>query len=670
MAHTSALSSDHINYLILRYLQESGHESTARAFYKDWHRPREYRDPEDLPFTPTVQRYELVSVIQNGLVHDELQARVGRNERRFRWTTHTSAENAEEGENGSRPSSSGKRKGRVPALSGMRAPDEFPTPGAKRQRLDGPESVHVNGDRDTMDVDAASASAGEDEDAEAASPEATASDDATEAPAERYDSLDVATQTQVRRGPKTSTMSFSINKPDATIYHSSWSPNEDAKDTSTLFAVGEGLCRYYRVPNLEDGDAQTIPLVDEPSLQPNSTITASAWHPKGRIATCAVMREPSTDKEVPTQTLMDIGGDFGTVIYPSSLPLLNPPGFVHSIRYSPSGDHMLVAQISEKRGLVQVYETPTDSDKPTLRKGPVAWRIFEHPVLDATWTNDSSFVVCGDQGMTNSYKLLKPEEPLTNGFTPDSIAVHHLAEQSLDIAPGTIKWDKVRFDADSGIQIFASTAEKKLAAYLGPNAASENKSQMDEVAIPDKLSALALQPKEQSSANESSSKRGILAASFEDGTAILFGISHTEGSISFEQLVTLDLGQGIPALALSWSPDGKHVALGGMDTVRIWRIHAENISSIDTRPLVDWRQAAETNGQTNGEHQDASEVLSEPSLSWSADGERLGFAVEKQVCLKSLCALRYIHTNVRARLLFSPSARLCRAAMKARSTVL
>lgn len=673
MAHPSALSSDHINYLILRYLQESGHESTARAFYKDWHRPREYRDPEDLPFTPTVQRYELVSVIQNGLVHDELQARVGRNERRFRWTTHTTAENAEdEGENGSRPSSSGKRKGRVPALSGMRAPDEFPTPGAKRQRLShGPESVHVNGDRDAMDVDAASASAGEgDEDAEAASPEATASDDATEAPAERYDSLDVATQTQVRRGPKTSTISFTINKPDATVYHSSWSPSEDAKDTSTLFAVGEGLCRYYRVPSVDDGDVQTITHLDEPSLPPNSTITASAWHPNGKIATCAVMREPSTEKEVSTHTLMDIGGDFGTVTYPSSLPLLNPPGFVHCIRYSPSGDHMLVTEISEKRGLVQVYETPTDPEKPTGRKEPVAWRIFEHPVLDATWTNDSSFVVCGEQGITKSYKLLNPEEPMTNGFTSDSLAVHHLAEQSLDFAPGTLKWDKVRFDAKIGIHFFASTVEKKLAAYLGPNAASDQKSQMVEIAIPEKLSALALQPREPNSENESGSARGILAASFEDGTAILFGLSQTEGSISFEQLVTLDLGQGLPALALSWSPDGKHLALGGMDTVRIWRVDSENLSSLDTRPLVDWRQAAEANGSTNGENQDASEVLSEPSLSWSVDGERLGFAVEKQVCLiYDFSPLREkFHANSSARLLSSPSARLCRTATKARST--
>ncbi|KAM0720010.1 hypothetical protein Q7P37_004145 [Cladosporium fusiforme] len=637
MAHSSALSSDHINYLILRYLQESGHESTARAFYKDWQRPREYRDPEDLPFTPTVQRYELVSVIQNGLVHDELQARVGRNERRFRWTTYASAENAAQPDNGSGTVSSEQRKARGAALSGMRAPDEFPTPGAKRQRLSqGPESVHVNGDRDAMDVDAASPSAGDgDEDAEAASPEATASDDATEAPAERYDSLDVATQTQVRRGPKTSTISFNINKPDATIYHSSWSPTEDTKETSTLFAVGEGLCRYYRVPNLDDGDVQTITHMDEPSLPPNSTVTASAWHPNGRTATCAVMREPSADKEASTQSLMDIGGDFGTVTYPSSMPLLSPPGVVHCIRYSPSGEHMLVAQISEKRGLVEIYETPMNPEKPTVRKGPTAWRIFEHPVLDATWTNDNSFVVCGDQGITKTYKLLSPEEPSTNGFTPESIAVHHLAEQSLEIEPGTIKWDKVRFDARSGIHVFASTAERKLIAFVGPNAASEQKSQMVEIAIPEKLSALTLQPQELSTGDESSVKKSIVAASFQDGSAILFGVSHTEGSISFEQLVTLDLGQGLPALALAWSPDGKHVALGGMDTVRIWRVDAESIHSMDTRPLVDWRQAAEINGSTNGEHQDASEGLSEPSLSWSADGERLGFAVDKQISVIS-----------------------------------
>ncbi|KAL1591098.1 hypothetical protein WHR41_00478 [Cladosporium halotolerans] len=652
MAQPGALSSDHINYLILRYLQESGHETTARAFYKDWHRPREYRDPEDLPFTPTVRHYELVSVIQDGLAHDELQARVGRNERRFRWTMDATSENMEEGgENGSRPPSSGKRKGRLLPPGGMRAPDEFPTPAAKRQRFSPrPEAVHVNGDRDAMDVDAASPSVGEgDEDAEAASPEA-GSDDATEAPAERYDSLDVATQTEVRRGPKTSTISFRVSKPEAKVFHSSWSPSEDSKGFSTLFAVGEGLCRYYRVPNLEDGDLKTIEHVDEPSISPNSIITASAWHPNGRMATCAVdtLRDLPGDKQPSTQTLMDIGRDFGTVVYPSSLPLLDPPGLVTCIRYSASGDHILVARTNLKRGLVQVYETPTDAEKAHLRKEPVAWRIFEHQVTDATWTNESSFLVCGDQGITKLYKLLKSEEPLTNGFTPESVAIHNLAEQSLEIAPNVTKWDKVRFDAQLGLHIFASTTEKKLAAYVGPNSATGKASHTVELEIPEKLFALALQPRKDSSEDEPTAGKSILAASFEDGTAILYALSLSEGTVAFERLVTLELGQN-PALALSWSPDGNHLALGGADTVRIWRIDNENLNAVDTRALVTWRQPAEVNGSTNGDHQDETEALSEPSLSWSSDGERLGFAVEKQIAVISfrppLSAGDEVHAN-------------------------
>jgi transducin (beta)-like 1 len=649
MAHPGALSSDHINYLVLRYLQESGHENTAKAFYRDWNRPHEFRDPEDLPFTPTVQRYELVSVIQDGLAHDELQARVGRNERRFRWTMNMTAESMEEdGENGSRPSSSGKRKGRVPQPGGMRAPDEFPTPAAKRQRLSpGPEEVHVNGDRDAMDLDATSASPGDPEDdAEAASPEAP-SEDATEAPAERYDSLDVATQTEVRRGPKTSTIAFIVSKPRAKVFHSSWSPRKDPTEPPTLLAVGEDLCRYYRVPNLEDGDMTTVEHVDQPSIPPDATITATAWHPNGRFATCAVdtLRGAEGEKQSPSDVLMDVGRDMGTVAYPSILPLLEPAGIVLCIRYSPSGEQLLVVRTNLKRGLVQVYETPTEEDKPTQRKELIAWRMFEHQVLDATWTNEESFVVCGDEGITRSYALRKPEAPMTNGFAPDSIALHHLAEQFLDIVPGNTKWNHLRHDAKRGLLVFASNEDRKLAAYLSPNSGAEEAS-VTVLEIPEQLTALALQPQ-----GELFGDKGLVAACFEDGTAVLYEYSRS-GALAFEQLTTLDLGHS-PALALSWSPDGKHLALGGADTVRIWRVDNDDLGAFDPRPLVSWRQTAEA------DESDESEALSEPSLSWSPDGERLGFAVERQVCSPRVYFMYMVdQANVCLRLLSSFSARL------------
>ena len=96
MASGTALCSDHVNYLILRYLQEAGHESAATAFHREWHRLPEFKDPEQYPFARTVKRGELVSVIQDGLQYDELVVKVKKNERRFLFTQVVSRE----GENG------------------------------------------------------------------------------------------------------------------------------------------------------------------------------------------------------------------------------------------------------------------------------------------------------------------------------------------------------------------------------------------------------------------------------------------------------------------------------------------------------------------------------------------------------------------------------------------
>ena len=265
---SGALHSDHVNYLIFRYLQEAGHENAATAFSRDWHRPHEYRDPENYPWAPVVRRSELVSVIQSGLHHDELQSRVRKSTRKFQFTSLNSRESLERQDGGgvvlengalvgSRPSSSAKRKAR---LQIMRAPDEFPTPPPKRKRRsEGSEGVHLNGERDVMEVDAASASADADEDGDAASPAVASETEVMEVP-ERYDSMDVAVQTEVKTGPKTSTMYWRVDKPDATILHSMFCPSSNPKDTRTFLAVGASLCRFYQVP-LDVTEAEQVRVI-------------------------------------------------------------------------------------------------------------------------------------------------------------------------------------------------------------------------------------------------------------------------------------------------------------------------------------------------------------------------------------------------------------------------
>lgn len=267
MNHGS-LNSDHVNYLILRYLQESGHENTARALYTDWHRSDEYSDPEALPFAAEVTQHQLIHIIQDGLFHDRLQASVNNDHPRFRLTetrpppiprarrrslytnnndAHLDVATADDGA----LESTGKRlkkKGvkRNPALN-----------------------VITNGDNDAMDVDPVNnlgtrrdADADPDpDDAESGSsspqvpPEQQeASDNDNEDMLDDLPPIDVAshsTQTVKKAAFRTRATYLTLNGPTdrGAIMHATWSPASSADrladHQSRLLVTGDLVCRIY-----------------------------------------------------------------------------------------------------------------------------------------------------------------------------------------------------------------------------------------------------------------------------------------------------------------------------------------------------------------------------------------------------------------------------------------
>ncbi|CAG8232599.1 unnamed protein product [Penicillium salamii] len=62
------LTSHHVNYLIWRYLQESGHGDAAVSLQRAW-----YPDPQTLPFAPYIKTHALVSLVQKGLQYHKLE---------------------------------------------------------------------------------------------------------------------------------------------------------------------------------------------------------------------------------------------------------------------------------------------------------------------------------------------------------------------------------------------------------------------------------------------------------------------------------------------------------------------------------------------------------------------------------------------------------------------
>lgn len=254
MSPEATLHSDHVNLLIHRYLQESGFESTAKAFHVDWQRRPEYRDPENFPFAHDLRRNELASVIQMGLHYDGLRARASKTDRKFQWISrreHT--EGFAENGTGSRPSSSGRRKGHPPV---PRAHDDFPAPLPKRQRRSEGSDAHINGERDVAEGDAVEAEGEADaeaeEDGDVASPAAYSEPEA--APAVRYDS--VLTQTESKAVPKTSTLSWTIGKPGAKLFQGSWNLGPEPRHARTLLTIGDYFCRKYEIPDSVDDTLQ------------------------------------------------------------------------------------------------------------------------------------------------------------------------------------------------------------------------------------------------------------------------------------------------------------------------------------------------------------------------------------------------------------------------------
>lgn len=68
------LSSNVMNYLVWRYLQESGYGKTAKQLQYQW-MGRE-QSPEELPFSKNIKKSCLVYLVQDALLLDQLQAEV------------------------------------------------------------------------------------------------------------------------------------------------------------------------------------------------------------------------------------------------------------------------------------------------------------------------------------------------------------------------------------------------------------------------------------------------------------------------------------------------------------------------------------------------------------------------------------------------------------------
>lgn len=327
-----------------------------------------------------------------------------------------------------------------------------------------------------------------------------------------------------------------------------------------------------------------------------------------------------------------------------------------------------MARTNLVRGMVQIWRSldlKRDNEEGILAvddSEPVAWRIFENQVLDACWTSNDAFMVCGDKGLASAYQL--DEKATTEGdFTAENVVVQGLAEKNTDVSGRDCKWDKLRYDERLGTAILASTeAKMMITRSIHPGLGEDEDMARDQadtegsLGLPGQLTALASvsngrysAPENRSDEANDETQKSLIAAAFEEGFTIIYQLARASETSppKYAELLRLDLADWTTPLAISWSSQGSHLAIGGTSLVQVWQTEdlfrqekEGSEKSLPPQPLVTWRSEHLTshgkrNGERNGDQQEVNgeDGVSEPSLSWSADGESLGFAVGKEVSL-------------------------------------
>ncbi|KAF2724174.1 hypothetical protein K431DRAFT_310495 [Polychaeton citri CBS 116435] len=699
------LSSDHVNYLIFRYLQESGFENACKALWRDWHRLPEFKEPEKLPFATAVGRHELISVIQDGLYFDELQAQQTREHRRFQWTGSQSVilpkrlgpvddeelSGAERrGRANSRPGSRSKRRVQRPGLGGLRAPDEFPTPAAKRQRRSEGADVAVNGGNG-MDLDAKTpasvdAEAFAEGDAEVASPAVEEETEIVEMP-ERYDSMDVATQTDEKSTQKLDTLYWKVEGPDATLDHASWTPATDAKDITHqhLLLAGQNLCRSYEIPVFCSNETEPAQLstTDPIRMRPNSMVTALAWHPGGKVATFAVdgTRDLPDGTAEPDQQIVDYSAEHGNILYPPGPPLETSSSVVSKMIYNPSGTRLLVLKISVKGGLVQVWNTPSSESDQTDREmqhrdEPAAWCILERMPCDAAWTSDDSFSVCGQQGLFRRFQINVPRRAFMNGlntpdsFTAESIALHSLEEIQHDRIPSwkatENDFEKLCYDPYHSVTVLLAPNSRALVYCTdGPSTSSSQDLREGLLTLDGNPSDISMRPSAKTSDQDRSPEAATFAITFTSGSCRLYTLSSPlQEPIAVKETDSWHMqAEKGASLSTSWTPDGGHLAVVSLSKIELWRLQdfipgtgnddRKQNNRLRREKLTTWvpgpqfynpnaktltaSQNAKPNGSgdavKDGVDEDVRKQVTEPRAAWSSDGESLFFGLEQSIAI-------------------------------------
>ncbi|PLB34539.1 WD40 repeat-like protein [Aspergillus candidus] len=610
MAHPD-LTSHHVNYLIWRYLQESGHGEAAVTLQRAWN-----RDPQSLPFAPHIKTHALVSLVQKGLQYHELEHSFDKDGNPISFSpsdyffgstplepeTLKSQSGPAEAAGTDQPPASPPTKitREEDAINGhLTAEPAAPQPASSVQKPRKSDRAEANGDEVSMDVDAN----GGVNDSQAAVTESPSQPDTTVdrdgdvsmgirpssqpqeppvPPTTLENGHSVAVQITPAKAADLSPNTAILDVAgDSHVTRTLWRPH----DPTVVVTAGDTFCSLWKLSSFAAPVQEK--LVE--SKENGACVSAVSWNPTGQKLAVATYYNDVRG----SITMYDVDGH--------AVDLLpEVPRMITGMHWMEGGSHLIVVASDAKISELALWD---DSLRPEEFPPP---QVIDGSIFDLCWLGRNQAFACGTGAV----------------YQCDVDSSIRIAK-AFSSAENDRAWSFIR-GAYVGSTPVAVAASSEHSALWVPT----HDLHLDQ-AHEGEITAIELQPN--ASDPSQTSPHLVLASSATDGTIKVWRIDLE--SRRFDCIHQLSLGSSSAALASTFSPDGYALAAAGADRLLIWNAQRGGTAMATwTVPGSAETKKEEQSPTANGHH----EPLPDRTLTWDTDGKKLAFGFGHQIAIINL----------------------------------
>ncbi|KAM5473167.1 hypothetical protein MferCBS49748_000977 [Microsporum ferrugineum] len=615
-----ALTSHHVNYLIWRYLQESGHGEAAVMLQRAWN-----PNPQNLPFAPYIQSHALVSLVQKGLQYHDLERSVDQN-------GHIIPEAPTPFfgpllDKPSSPQAAGKQDLANGSVGeGVSMPSSPKTVGSRKSAPEATANGHVQGDLtarktgeggdedgDTlMHPDTPIGADKQPEESQSKSPKSPSrpSSPAVEVVVDADGDVGMsAPPTPIYTLTNGQSVGVQIAPPKAIdlttdtalldlgannhVIKTAWRPG----DSLLVGASAESYCGLWKLTG-----QRALSSPSHEILTNTVNVTAMEWEPSGAILAVA--------------TYSDFEGAVGLYSprgkMTKSLPCM--PGLVSGLRWSENGERIIFTVSDGSQSKLLMW------DKEISTTEYVNGQLIDGAIYEVLWSADDEVYACGD-GAIYRFRVTNEIE------LSETFRWEEYSQEPWTLIKST-QWK------ESSVVATVSTSSSTSNIWIPSH---DIKVESAHHGI---ITSLEFRPRPKPHSHSQTLVNGtgkdpalILATSSMDETIKIWSVDCSSKTVNC--LHRLFLGASLPALSSAFSPDGYAIAAVSYDKLFIWNVERGG-TPMATWPIPndetkDESSQDDTNGAVNG----IPSVLDRP-LSWDSDGKKLALGFGSKIAIINL----------------------------------